>query len=386
MPYKVPFVDPRTHYQNLKTEIDEAIGSCLRQGDLIYRQQLRQFEDNFAAFVGTKYAVGLNSGYHALQFSLQAADIGPGDEVITVAHTFVATVSAIVNVGATPVLVDVAEGHNMDPDSFVAAVTPRTKAVIPVSLNGRVCKMDRIMAIANRHNLVVIEDSAQAIGAEFFGQKAGSFGLTGCFSFYPFKLLGGFGDGGAITTNDPEVALMVGRLRYNGEDRATGEYHYHGQTALLDNVQAAVLEAKLRHLPDWIAHRRKIARVYSEALSGIDGLSLPPYDGSGHFDAFQNYVIRTPYRDKLRQHLKKNGVETLVSWPKPMWEHRALGLGRPHLPETEALCREVLSLPMSAETTAEHVEITVESLMDFFTNAPPLMPDDETVVTLSRAD
>lgn len=386
MPYKVPFVDPRTHYQNLKTEIDEAIGSCLRKGDLIYRQQLRDFEANFAAFVGTKYAVGLNSGYHALQFSLQAAGIRPGDEVITVAHTFVATVSAIVNVGATPVLVDVAADHNMDPDSFEAAITARTKAVIPVSLNGRVCKMDRIMAIANRHKLVVVEDSAQAIGATFQGQKAGSFGLTGCFSFYPFKLLGGFGDGGAITTNDPEVARMAGRLRYNGEDRDTGEYHYHGQTALLDNVQAAVLDVKLRHLPDWIEHRRKVARLYSEGLRGIADLTLPHYDGPGHFDAFQNYVIRTPHRDKLRQHLKKDGIETLVSWPKPMWEHRALNLGRPHLPETEAICREVVSLPMSAETTAEHVEATIESIWEFFANAPSLSPGDEFAVTLSRAD
>jgi len=386
MPYRVPFVDPRTHYQNLKTEIDEAIGSCLRQGDLIYRGQLREFEANFAAFVGTKYAVGLNSCYHALQFSLEAAGIGPGDEVITVAHTFVATVSAIVNVRATPVLVDVGEDHNMDPDSFEAAITPSTRAVMPVSLNGRVCKMDRIMEIANRHNLVVIEDSAQAIGASFNGQKAGSFGLTGCFSFYPFKLLGGFGDGGAITTNDPEVARMVGRLRYNGEDRETGEFHYHGQTALLDNVQAAVLDVKLRHLPDWIAHRRKIARLYSEALTGIDGLTLPPYDEPGYFDAFQNYVIRSPYRDKLRQHLKSDGIETLVSWPRPMWEHRALNLGRPNLPETEAICREVLSLPMSAETTTEHVEITVRSILDFFSSAPSLRADDDLVVTLSRSE
>jgi len=386
MPYKVPFVDPRTHYQRLKPEIDEAIGGCLRQGDLIYRQQLREFEANFAAFVGVKYAVGLNSGYHALQFSLQAAGVGPGDEVITVAHTFVATVSAIVNVGATPVLVDVAADHNMDPDAFEAAITSRTKAVIPVSLNGRVCEMDRIMNIADRYNLSVIEDSAQAIGAEFKGQKAGSFGLTGCFSFYPFKLLGGFGDGGAITTNDPEVARMAGRLRYNGEDRETGEYHYHGQTALLDNVQAAVLDVKLRYLPAWIAHRRKIAHLYSEALEGVAGLTLPPYDGPGHFDAFQNYVIRTPYRDKLRQHLKKDGIETLVSWPKPMWEHRALRLGQPHLPETEAICREVLSLPMSAETTAEHVAVTVESIVEFFANAPALTGEEELTATLSRAD
>src|ERR1700730_5358003 len=216
MTYKIPFVDPRVHYQRLKSEIDGAIGDCLTKGDLIFREQLRDFEAHFASFVGVKYAVGVNSGYHALQFSLQAAGVKPGDEVITVAHTFVATVSAIVNVGAKPVLVEVSDDYNMDPDALRAAITPSTKAIIPVSLNGRVCKMDQIMAIADRHNLEVIEDSAQALGADFRGKRAGSFGLTGCFSFYPFKLLGGFGDGGAITTNDEEIARFVGRLRYNG--------------------------------------------------------------------------------------------------------------------------------------------------------------------------
>jgi dTDP-4-amino-4,6-dideoxygalactose transaminase len=375
--YKVPFVNPRVHYQRMKSEIDDAIVDCLTKGDLIFRQQLRDFEAHFASFVGVKYAVGLNSGYHALQFSLQAAGVGPGDEVITVAHTFVATVSAIVNVGAKPILVEVADDHNMDPGALEAAITPNTKAVIPVSLNGRVCKMDQIMAIADKYSLKVVEDSAQALGAEYKGKKAGSFGLTGCFSFYPFKLLGGFGDGGAVTTNDPDVASMVGRLRYNGEDRQTGEFHYHGQTALLDNVQAAVLDVKLRHLPEWINHRRKMATLYCQGLAGIPDVKLPHCDGEGHFDVFQNFVIRTRDRDRLREHLRNDGIETLVSWPKPMWQHHALGLPDPHLPTTVAICREVLSLPMSAETTPEHVETTVQSIRRFFLESASYLTDQQ---------
>ncbi len=372
MTYRVPFVDPREHYRRLKPKIDAAILDCLSGGDLIDRRQLRDFETRLAAFVGVKYAVGLNSGYHALQFSLLAAGIGPGDEVITVAHTFVATVSAIVNVGAHSVLVEVGSDYNMDADAFEAAITARTKAVLPVSLNGHVCQMDRIVAIAEKHNLVVIEDSAQALGAELHGHKAGSLGLTGCFSFYPFKILGGFGDGGAVTTNDANVAQMVRRLRYNGEDRETGEYHYHGQTALLDNVQAAVLNVKLGHLPKWIEHRRAIAALYHEGLQEIPELRLPQFDGSGRFDVFQNYVIRTEARDGLREHLMKHGVETLVHWPKPMWKHENLGLQNPGLAETERICREVISLPMSVETTREQVEIVVDCVRSFYrsVNAP----------------
>lgn len=366
MGYRVPFVDPRTHYQRLKAEIDAAIVECLSRGDLIYRQQLRDFEEKLAAFVGVKYAVGVNSGYHALHFALLGAGIGPGDEVITVAHTFVATVSAIVHCGAKPVLVDVREDYNMDPDALDRAITPRTKAILPVHLNGRVCDMDRIMAVADRHGLLVIEDAAQALGATFKGRRAGSFGVAGCFSFYPFKVLGGFGDGGALVTNDPKIARMASLLRYNGEDRETGEYHYHGYTALLDNVQAAVLSVKLRYLPEWIEHRRKTAALYHEGLRGIPGLRLPPFDGDGYFDIFQNYVIQTEQRDALRAYLKERGVETLVHWPKPMWEHKGLGLEDPGLPVTERLCREVVSLPMSAETTEEHVKTTVRCIRDFF--------------------
>ena len=369
MGYRVPFVDPREHYRRYKAEIDFAFTDTLAKGDLVLRQQLRDFERHLADFVGTRYAVGVNSCYHALHFSLLACGIGPGDEVITVAHTFVATVSAIVHAGATPVLVDVRKDYNMDPDQVEAAITPRTRALMPVHLNGRVCQMDRIQEIAEKHNLVVIEDAAQALGASYQGRRAGSFGI-GCFSFYPFKSLGGYGDGGAVTTDDPEVARFVTLLRFNGEDRETGEFHHHGYTALLDNVQAAILDVKLRHLPEWIEHRRRTARLYNQGLQGIEELGLPPFDGPGYFDAFQNYVIRTRHRDPLRSYLREQGVETLLHWATPMWAHPGLRLPDPHLPETEAICGEVISLPMSAETTPEHVDITTGCIREFFARKP----------------
>ncbi len=366
MNYKVPFVDARAHYRRLKAEIDGAISDCLANGDLIYRKQLKQFEQNFTAFVGSAYAVGLNSGYHALAFALMAAGVGPGDEVITVGHTFVATVSAIVHCGASPVLVDVAADYNLDVRLLERAVTPRTRALLPVHLNGRVCDMEPIMAVAQRHNLLVIEDAAQALGATYKGRKAGTFGVAGCFSFYPFKVLGGFGDGGALVTDDPKIARAATLLRFNGEDRQSGEYHYHGQTALLDNVQAAVLDVKLRHLAAWLEHRQMIAEKYHLALESVGDLRLPKFDQSQQRDIFQNYVIRTSRRDALRNHLHGGGVETLVHWPKPMWEHRALGLNGTGLQETESICREVISLPMSAETSLQDVEIVAQAIREFF--------------------
>lgn len=364
--YRVPFVDAREHYRRLKPEVDHALTDTLARGDLVARQQLRDFESHLAEYVGVKFVVGVSSGYHALHLSLVAAGIGPGDEVITSGHTFLATVSAIVHAGATPVLVDVADDHNMDPDVLAAAVTPRTRAIIPVHLNGRVCDMDRIGAIAQRHGLLVIEDAAQALGATFNGRMAGGFGTTGCFSFYPFKSLGGFGDGGAVTTSDPEIARAITRLRYNGEDRQTGEYHYHGYTALLDNIQAAVLDVKLRHFPQWVLHRRAMAQLYHRRLAGVDGIALPMFPDPRFHDAFQNYVIRAERRDELRAHLRAEGVETLVSWPKPMWRHAALQLPDPHCPNVERLCREVISLPLNAETTPEQVEIVAAAVRAFF--------------------
>ncbi len=365
MTLRVPFVDPRQHYRALKREIDAAISDCLTSGDLVQRRQLREFEANLAAFVGVKYAVGVSSGYHALHLSLLAAGISPGDEVITVAHTFVATVSAIVHVGAFPVLVDVDADYNMDPALLAKAIGPRTRGIIPVHLNGRVCDMGAIMRLAEAHGLVVIEDAAQSLGATWGTRKAGSFGRTGCFSFYPFKVLGGFGDGGAVTTDDPEIARAVTLLRYNGEDRETGEYHYHGYTALLDNVQAAVLDVKLRHLPEWLERRRRTAELYRRGLADLAWLTLPHFDTADRRDVFQNYVVRTPHRDRLRAHLHEHGIETLVHWPKPLWRHKGLGVDNPGLPETERICREVLSLPMSAETIDDHVAAVVTAIREF---------------------
>jgi dTDP-4-amino-4,6-dideoxygalactose transaminase len=366
MNYRVPFVDPRTHYRQLKPEIDAAIVDCLSNGDLIYRRHLREFEEALADFIGVKYCVGVNSGYHALFFSLLAAGVGPGDEVITVAHTFVATVSAIVHCGATPVLVDIGQDYNINPELIERKITPRTKALLPVHLNGRMCDMDGTMRVARDHSLIVIEDAAQALGTTYDGRSAGSIGAAGCFSFYPFKTLGGFGDGGAVATNDQAIARAVSLLRFNGEDRETGEYWCHGQTALLDNVQAAVLKVKLHHLPSWLEHRRAIAQRYHLGLGGIDGLRLPRFSQEHGQDVFQNYVVRTGQRDLLRDHLRRQGIETLVHWPKPMWEHKGLKLANPRLIETERLCKEVLSLPISAETTNEHVDSVVEGVRGFF--------------------
>ena len=369
MGFRVPFVNPCEHYRRLKAEIDHAFTDTLGRGDLVLRDQLRSFERHLADYVGVRHAVGVNSGYHALHFSLIAAGVGTGDEVITVAHTFAATVSAIVHVGAKPVLVDVGDDFNMDMEALERAITPRTRAIIPVHLNGRLCDMDRLATIARGRKLVVVEDAAQALGARFHGQMAGSFGTAGCFSFYPFKALGGLGDGGAVTTNDSDIARVVTLLRFNGEDRDTHEFHLHGQTALLDNVNAAVLDVKLRHLPSWIDHRRRVAGLYRRGLEGIAEIRLPHFDDQGHVDSFQNYVIRTPHRDRLSEFLRQEGVETLIHWPKPIWEHKGLGLEDPGCRETERICREVMSLPMSAETSEGDVAIVTEAIRRFFAGA-----------------
>lgn len=378
MPYKVRFVEPDTHYLQIKGEVDSAIQDILARGDLICRNQLAEFEKNLAAFVGTRYAVGLNSGFHALHLSLIAAGIGQGDEVIVPAHTFVACVSAIVHVGAKPILVDVVDDYNINPGAVERVITRKTKVIMPVHLNGCVCRMDLLMDLAKAHKLIIIEDAAQALGASFKQKRAGSFGRTGCFSFYPFKVLGAFGDSGAITTNDEEIALKVTRLRYNGEDRRTGEYYHHGFTCLMDNLQAAILNVKLRHLPEWLRRRRQIACWYSNGLANVGDLRLPHFEDNAEDHVYQNYVVRTKRRDGLVSYLRDHGVEVLVHWPKPMWEHKGLGLGMYTLPETEAICREVLSLPINSEISDESVQYVITTVRNFFTNEyPPEWPHGE---------
>jgi dTDP-4-amino-4,6-dideoxygalactose transaminase len=362
----VRFVDPGRLYRELKTELDAAYFEVMEKGDLIDRGQLQRFEENLARFVGTKYAVGLNSGYDALHMSLRAADIGAGDEVIVPAHTFVATCSAVVNVGATPVLVDVTDDFNIDVARIEEAITPRTRGIIPVHLSGWMADMPAVMDIAARYRLAVVEDACQSLGSSINGKRAGSWGLTGCWSFYPFKILGGYGDGGAITTDDEGVAQFARRMRYNGEDRETGEYHGHGFTCLLDNLQAAFLDVKLRHLPAWIKRRKAIAARYHNALSDIPDLMLPHYDRPGFDHVYQNYTLRSKQGSAFSDHMKKNGVEVLTQFRKPYYKHEALRLQDRGFPVTEALSREVCSLPMNVEISDGEVGRVIEVARGFY--------------------
>ena len=366
--YKVPFVNYPEHYRRMWDEVMGAITEVLSKGDLMLRSQLRQFEENFASFVGVEYAVGVNSGTDALFLSLRAAGVGPGDEVITVAHTFVATAAVIVHCGATPILVDVRQDFNMDVDQLEAAITPRTKAIIPVYLNGRLCDVDKLMDIASRHNLIVIEDAAQALGASFNGKRAGSIGLTGCFSFYPAKILGAAGDGGMVTTNKEEIAEKILLLRDHGQRRTTGDIRYFGFNSRLDNLQAAILDVELKYLPDWIERRRELANFYHQGLSDLSYLTPPPppIGQDRYFDVFTNYVVRAQERDRLVAYLKECGIEVLVSWPKPMHHHEALGLGHFHLPETERISKEVISLPLIPELSNEQVKFVIDCIRKFY--------------------
>ena len=366
MSYKVRFVDMPSHYGSLRDEILATVDEVLSRGDVILREDVLRFEEDFASFVETRYAVGVNSGTDALFLALRAAGVGKGDEVITVAHTFVATVAAIIHNGAAPILVDVGEDFNMDMDKVEEAVTPKTKAIIPVYLNGRLCGMERLMSIAQRHNLMIIEDACQSLGATFNGKKAGSFGSTGCFSLYPFKMLGAFGDGGIVTTNDEGIAEKIRLFRDHGQNRKTGEVLFYGFNSRLDNLQAAILSLKLRYLLKWIERRREVAEIYKRGLSDIFQLKLPHFPGEEYYDVFQNYVVRVEKRDELVEFLRDKGVEVLISWPIPMHHHQGLKLRHFMLPQTERISKEVLSLPMNAEIDNEQVKYVIDCVHSFY--------------------
>jgi dTDP-4-amino-4,6-dideoxygalactose transaminase len=406
---KVQFVEPAKVYRMIKDELDAAYFEVMSKGDLIDRGQLKQFEENLAAFVGTKYAVGLNSGYDALHMSLRAAGVGPGDGVIVPGHTFVATASAVVNVGARPILVDVGKDFNIDCDKVEELLASRStdersriRAIIPVHLSGYMADMVRVLELAGKYDLVVIEDACQSLGSSMTAElpggrrgeetgdrqfnnnekkqadnntpqnvsgrrlKAGAWGRTGCWSFYPFKILGGYGDGGAITTNDPDVAIFARRMRYNGEDRDTGEYHGHGFTCLLDNLQAAFLDVKLRHLPAWIVRRKEIAARYRAALSDLPDLLLPHYDDPRRDHVYQNYTVRAKQGNAFSEYLRKNGVEVLTQFRKPYYRHEALRLEDRGFPETEALSREVCSLPMNVEIADDEIDYVIAAVRSFY--------------------
>jgi len=378
MAYKVPFVDVPKQYQIIKEEVLRTIDDVLSRGDLILRKDVEEFEKNMAVFVGTKYAVGLNSGTDAMFLPLKALGIGPGDEVITVSHTFVASIAVIVQTGAKPILVDVKEDFTMDVDKLEAAITEKTKAIIPVHLNGRMCEMDKLMEIVKSHNLIVIEDAAQAIGSKYQGKMAGSFGLAGSFSLYPFKVLGCFGDGGVLTTDDENLAEKVRLLRNHGQKTPAPEQARYGAgkteivcfgfNSRLDNIQAAILNLKFKYLPQYIERRRKIALLYQKGLADVKGVKLPPSPDSDekHFDNFQNYVLTAEKRDELYNFLKEKGVETLIKDPVANHKQPGLGLSHFNLPCTERLAEQVISLPMYPELSREQIEYVIKCVKSFY--------------------
>ncbi len=364
---QIPFVDLQAQYQSLKDELDTAVLAVMRQCNFILGKEVSDFEHAFADYVGARHCVGVASGLDALKLALEAFGIGPGDEVIVPAHTFIASALAVSAVGARPVLVEVDEASfNLDPAHIEAAITPRTKAIMPVHLYGQPADMDPILALARRYNLRVIEDASQAHGARYRGQRVGTLGDVGCFSFYPGKNLGAYGDAGGLVTNNAELAEKVRFLRNYGQE-VKYKHVVKGYNLRLDTLQAAVLGVKLRYLDAWNARRAAHAAVYTHALEGVGDLQLPRVITGDH--VFHLYVIRTRQRDALQAHLNQRGIATVIHYPVPIHMQPAyadLGYGRGTFPITERLSEEILSLPMYAELTAEQQDYVIAAVKDFF--------------------
>ena len=396
---QVPPFSLSQQISDLGQDLEEAVLNVLRSGQYIGGPQIKQFEESFAVSVGCSQAVGCNSGTDALILALRALGIGTGDEVITCAFSFFATAEAISAVGATPVFVDVdPTTYLIDLDQIEAAITPATKALMPVHLFGRAVDMSRLMAIAERHQLKVVEDCAQATGARWNGQAVGSFGDVGCFSFFPTKNLGAAGDGGAATTNDDGLAQAMRELAVHGMP----ERYLHtslGYNSRLDAIQAAVLNVKLPKLESWISQRAEIAGRYREALGDLRGLTLPTTE-SGH--SWNQFVVRigscptgqqlcnascspsstsarhgipeSCCRDWLKQTLQNRGVSTIIYYPIPIHRQPAyahLGLDQGSLPITEQLCSQVLSLPIFPELRQEQQQVVIDTLRQVLASNPP---------------
>jgi dTDP-4-amino-4,6-dideoxygalactose transaminase len=362
----ISFVDLKTQYQGIKNEIDEAVLSVLGSAQFVLGSEVAAFEKEFAAYNGVEYAIGVNSGTSALHLALLAAGIGPDDEVITVPFTFVATVAAICYTGAKPVFVDIArDSYTMDVNRIEAAITDRTKAILPVHLYGQPADMDPILEIARRRNLLVIEDAAQAHGAEYKGQKAGSIGDMGCFSFYPGKNLGAYGEGGAVITGSSEYNRRIRVLRDWGAERK----YYHevrGYNYRLEGLQGAILRVKLRHLDAWTDGRRRNASLYDDMLA--DSPVIRPKEMSYARHVWHVYAIRSENRAAIQERLQAEGIQTNLHYPFPIHllpAYADLGYEAGDFPEAEAAAREELSLPMYPELTADQIERVSEAVREF---------------------
>ena len=361
---RVPFVDLQAQQQNIGAAISRAIEDVLTRCDFILGAAVERFEADYARFIGTRHAIGVGTGLDAIELALRAHGIGPGDEVITAANTFIATVLAIEAAGARPVLVDAdRDTYAMDPAAITAAVGPRTRAIIPVHLYGQPVDLDLVLAAARRHNLLVIEDAAQAHGARYKGRRAGGFGHSAAFSFYPAKNLGACGDGGMIVTNDDAVADKARVLRNYGQ-RAKYHHSTMGTNSRLDTLQAAILGVKLPHLDAWNEARRRHARAYTERLAGV--VRTPA--AAPHVEhVYHLYVIETGHRDAVQQHLKASGVDTGIHYPIPVHLQEAsahLGYRAGEFPVTEAAAARILSLPMYPELAEAQIAHVTSTLID----------------------
>jgi len=365
-PLQVPFVDLASQYRSIAAEIDEAVSRVIRETDFILGCEVALFEEEFASFCQAKWAVGVDSGTSALELALRAYEIGPGDEVITAANSFIASALAISHVGATPVLVDVdPDTYTIDIAAIEKAITSRTKAIIPVHLYGHPADMDAIMNLAERRSLIVIEDACQAHGARYKGKTAGSLGHAAAFSFYPGKNLGAYGDGGAVVTNDEAIAKSLRMLRNYGQ-REKYQHMFRGYNRRLDTLQAAVLRIKLKHLEDWNDARRQHAKNYGRLL-GQTGIGVPR--AAAHYESVWHlYVIQTDQRDALKEYLATRGIGVGIHYPVPIHlqpAYRDLGYRQGDFPVTERCARRILSLPMYAELTPEIVNRVAETASEF---------------------
>jgi dTDP-4-amino-4,6-dideoxygalactose transaminase len=374
----IPPLDLAQQYETISEEVSKAVLGVLASGRYIGGPLVEGFEQQFAAYVGVSECVACNSGTDALYLALRALKIGPGDEVITTPFTFFATAEVISDAGATPVFVDIdPQTYNLDLNQLSAAITGKTRAIVPVHLFGQPVNMTELMEIAQWHGLAVIEDCAQATGAEWAGQKVGSIGHIGCFSFFPTKNLGACGDGGALTTNDPQIAAEVRALKEHGQKR---RYYYEeiGMNSRLDAIQAAILQIKLRYLDHWNDQRRAVAAHYDQLLSPIPGIIRPQELSEGR-GVWNQYTIRLPQasptgagRDQVREGLQQLGVSSMVYYPLPLHlqpVYKELGYQAGQMPVSEQVATEVLSLPMFPELSPAQQTQVVYSLKDCLT--PP---------------
>jgi dTDP-4-amino-4,6-dideoxygalactose transaminase len=364
----IPFLDLKVQYRQIQDELKPILEEIMASGAFIGGPHVAAFENEFAAFCGVDYCVGLNSGTDALRFALIAAGVGPGDEVITVPHTFIATTEAISQAGATPVFVDIdPDTCCIDVNQISRRITPRTRAILPVHLYGQPADMDPIVEIADTHRLAVIEDACQAHGALYKGRPAGSIGIAGCFSFYPGKNLGAFGDAGAVVTNDERMAHTFRMLREHGQSRK----YYHdmeGYTGRLDALQAAVLRIKLKRLAEWNLARRANSAMYTELLAEVPGVTVVKEAGFAQ-SVYHLYVILAEDRDGLQGYLNEHGIGTGLHYPLPLHLQRAysrMGFKKGDFPVSERTAERLLSLPMYAELNREHIEYVVATIKDFY--------------------